>query len=225
MDDAQRRGIQTLLIGMDALPLRGWDYSIAFHRLYEELAMRFRVPLVPFLLVNVMSNPALMQSDRAHPNRDGARAIAELIGQVSRRCSRRPCSGARALRPPADREEQSALVPERANPAQLSQPALGPPVVGRAREQLARLIPEHGARARPQVLNAILRKPVLHLRERVAVLFRMLILIAEPRRPPSRLAVAITQHGSKGIRRRPESRQRDAAAAAARARTRCRRRG
>jgi lysophospholipase L1-like esterase len=26
-----------------------------------------------------MSNPALMQSDRVHPNRDGARAIAELI--------------------------------------------------------------------------------------------------------------------------------------------------
>ena len=79
IDDAQRRGIETLLIGMDALPLRGWDYSVAFHRLYEDLARRFRVPLVPFLLVNVMSNPALMQSDRAHPNRDGARAIAELI--------------------------------------------------------------------------------------------------------------------------------------------------
>ena len=79
LDDAQRRGIETLLIGMDALPLRGWDYSVAFHRLYEDLAMRFRVPLVPFLLVNVMSNPALMQSDRAHPNRDGARAIADLI--------------------------------------------------------------------------------------------------------------------------------------------------
>jgi acyl-CoA thioesterase-1 len=79
MDDAQRRGIETLLIGMDALPLRGWEYSIAFHRMYEDLAMRFRVPLVPFLLVNIMSNPSLMQSDRAHPNRDGARAIAELI--------------------------------------------------------------------------------------------------------------------------------------------------
>ncbi len=79
MDDAQRRGIETLLIGMDALPLRGWEYSVAFHRMYEDLAMRFRVPLVPFLLVNIMSNPSLMQSDRAHPNRDGARAIAGLI--------------------------------------------------------------------------------------------------------------------------------------------------
>jgi len=79
IEDAQRRRIETLLVGMDALPLLGWDYSIAFHRLYEDLAMRFRVPLVPFLLVNIMSNPSLMQSDHAHPNRDGARAIAELI--------------------------------------------------------------------------------------------------------------------------------------------------
>jgi len=79
MEDAQRRRIETLLVGMDALPILGWDYSVAFHRLYEDLAMRFRVPLVPFLLVNIMSNPSLMQSDRAHPNRDGARAIAELI--------------------------------------------------------------------------------------------------------------------------------------------------
>jgi len=79
IEDAQRRRIETLLVGMDALPLLGWDYSIAFHRLYEDLAMRFRVPLVPFLLVSIMSNPSLMQSDRAHPNRDGARAIAGLI--------------------------------------------------------------------------------------------------------------------------------------------------
>ena len=79
IDDAQRRGIETLLVGMDALPLLGWDYSVAFHRLYEDLAMRFRVPLVPFLMVNVMSNPSLMQSDHVHPNRDGARAIADLI--------------------------------------------------------------------------------------------------------------------------------------------------
>jgi acyl-CoA thioesterase-1 len=79
IDDAQRRGIETMLVGMDALPLLGWDYSVAFHRLYEDLAMRFRVPLVPFLMVNVMSNPSLMQSDHVHPNRDGARAIAQLI--------------------------------------------------------------------------------------------------------------------------------------------------
>jgi len=79
MEDAQGRGIETILVGMDALPLHGWDYSVAFHRMYEDLAARFHVPLVPYLLVNVMSDPSLMQGDHVHPNRAGARAIADLI--------------------------------------------------------------------------------------------------------------------------------------------------
>jgi len=77
--DAQGRGIDVILIGMDALPLQGWQYSVAFHRAYEELAARFNIPLVPFMMVNIMSNPSLMQPDRVHPNRDGAQAIADLI--------------------------------------------------------------------------------------------------------------------------------------------------
>ncbi len=64
---------------MDALPVHGWAYSVAFHRAYEDLAARYRVPLVPFVLLNVMTNPALMQRDRVHPNEAGARAIADII--------------------------------------------------------------------------------------------------------------------------------------------------
>jgi acyl-CoA thioesterase-1 len=79
IEEAQRRGIAVVLVGMDALPLHGWAYSIAFHRAYEELAMRYRIPLVPFVLVNVMTNASLMQNDRAHPNAAGARVIADLI--------------------------------------------------------------------------------------------------------------------------------------------------
>ena len=79
IEEAQRRDISVVLVGMDALPVHGWAYSLAFHRAYEDLAARYRVPLVPSVLVNVMTNPALMQSDRVHPNKDGARAIASLI--------------------------------------------------------------------------------------------------------------------------------------------------
>jgi acyl-CoA thioesterase-1 len=79
IEEAQRRGIAVLLIGMDALPLHGWTYSVAFHRAYEELAARYTIPLVPFVLMKVMTDPSLMQSDRAHPNQAGARAIADLI--------------------------------------------------------------------------------------------------------------------------------------------------
>ena len=77
--EAQARGISVLLCGMDALPLYGWDYTVAFHKLYRELADRFRVPLVPFMLANVIGNDQMMQRDHAHPNADGARQIASNI--------------------------------------------------------------------------------------------------------------------------------------------------
>jgi acyl-CoA thioesterase-1 len=79
IEAAQARGITVLLCGMEALPIYGWDYSVAFHNAYRELADRYTVRLVPFILMNVIGNPALMQPDHAHPNAAGARAIADNI--------------------------------------------------------------------------------------------------------------------------------------------------
>jgi acyl-CoA thioesterase-1 len=79
IEDAQRRHIAVVLVGMDALPVRGWAYSIAFHRVYEDLGSRYGIPLVPFVLMRVLTDPSLMQSDHAHPNQAGARVIADLI--------------------------------------------------------------------------------------------------------------------------------------------------
>jgi acyl-CoA thioesterase I len=79
IEEAQRQGIAVVLVGMDALPVHGWGYSVSFHRAYEDLAARYRVTLVPSVLMKVMSDASLMQSDRAHPNEAGARAIANLI--------------------------------------------------------------------------------------------------------------------------------------------------
>ena len=79
IETAQARGISVLLCGMEALPIHGWDYSVAFHNAYRELAGKYQVPLVPFMLLNVIGNPEMMQPDRAHPNAAGARAIADNI--------------------------------------------------------------------------------------------------------------------------------------------------
>jgi acyl-CoA thioesterase-1 len=79
IEEAQGRGITAVLLGMDALPVHGWAYSVAFHRAYDELAARYRIPLVPSVLMKVMTDASLMQSDRAHPNAAGARAIADLV--------------------------------------------------------------------------------------------------------------------------------------------------
>jgi acyl-CoA thioesterase-1 len=79
IEEAQRRGISVLLCGMEALPVHGWAYSVAFHRAYDDLAARYRVPLVPFLLLKLIANPEMMQDDRIHPNEAGARVIADTI--------------------------------------------------------------------------------------------------------------------------------------------------
>jgi acyl-CoA thioesterase-1 len=79
VEGAQRRGIAVVLIGMDALPMHGWDYSVAFHRAYDTLAARYRIAFVPSFLTKILTDSSLMQSDRAHPNKAGARAIADLV--------------------------------------------------------------------------------------------------------------------------------------------------
>jgi len=76
---AQARGISVILCGMETLPIHGWDYTIQFHRVYRELADTYGVPLVPFILLNVIGNPDMMQRDRVHPSASGARAIADNI--------------------------------------------------------------------------------------------------------------------------------------------------
>ena len=79
IEAAQARRITVLLCGMEALPIHGWDYTVSFHNAFVELAKKYDVPLVPFILMNVIGNRDLMQPDRAHPNAAGARAIAENI--------------------------------------------------------------------------------------------------------------------------------------------------
>src|SRR5947207_15576268 len=97
-----------------------------------------------------------------------------------------------------DGYEEAAFLPECANPAKLRQPTLGSPVVGGKLEKLLRIFPDERARIRSDVLDAVLGKPALNLRERVTMLFGMLILIAEPRLAPRRLVFPITQHRIKG---------------------------
>ena len=79
IEAAQARDIAVLLCAMEALPIHGWVYTTAFHNAYGELAARYGLTVVPFILMNVIGNAHLMQADRAHPNAEGARAIADVI--------------------------------------------------------------------------------------------------------------------------------------------------
>ena len=79
LDAATARNIPVLLCGMDALPINGWQYTIDFHNIYPDLAAKYNVPLVPFMLDGVFLNERMLQEDFAHPNAAGAAQIARNI--------------------------------------------------------------------------------------------------------------------------------------------------
>jgi acyl-CoA thioesterase-1 len=82
IEAAQKQGVAVLLCAMDALPVNGFQYTLDFHRLYYDLAEKYNVPLVPFLLNGVLGNRDLMSSDGVHPNREGAKVLADTIWPV-----------------------------------------------------------------------------------------------------------------------------------------------
>ena len=75
----QEQHTQVLLCAMEALPVNGWQYTIAFHRMYEDLAAKYDVPLIPFVMNGVLGNRDLISDDGVHPNAAGARFIADSI--------------------------------------------------------------------------------------------------------------------------------------------------
>jgi acyl-CoA thioesterase-1 len=79
IERAQAHGIRVLLCGMETPPTHGWDYTVAFHRLFPRLAAKYGIALVPFLLAGVALNPELNGDDLIHPNATGAQRIAETI--------------------------------------------------------------------------------------------------------------------------------------------------
>jgi acyl-CoA thioesterase-1 len=60
-------GAQVLLVGVRMPPNYGADYTTRFSAVYEDLTRELKVPLIPYLLKGVATNPALMQDDDIHP--------------------------------------------------------------------------------------------------------------------------------------------------------------
>jgi acyl-CoA thioesterase-1 len=76
---ARSAGARVLLLGIQMPPNYGPAYTTRFRAMYDELAARHKVPLVPFLLEGVALNPQLMQADGLHPSAAGQPRVLDNV--------------------------------------------------------------------------------------------------------------------------------------------------
>ena len=79
LDELRRRAIPVVLTGMRAPPNLGRDYAQAFDPIWPTLARDYGVPLDPFILDKVITDPRLMQADHVHPTARGVAVIADRV--------------------------------------------------------------------------------------------------------------------------------------------------
>lgn len=72
-------GVLTVLAGMKLPPNYGADYTTRFESMYRDLATRYSLPLIPFLLDGVGGDRRLNQADGIHPTGEGYRIVADNV--------------------------------------------------------------------------------------------------------------------------------------------------
>lgn len=78
----QKAGARIVLAGITLPPNYGPEYLNRFNAMYPDLAKRYRLPLIPFLLADVAAKPNLMQRDGLHPNAEGTRLVVQNVLKV-----------------------------------------------------------------------------------------------------------------------------------------------
>jgi len=78
----QAAKIPLVLLGITLPPNYGPDYVKPFTAMFPELAKKYKIASLPFLLAHVYQDPKLMQPDGIHPNGDGNRILAQDVFQL-----------------------------------------------------------------------------------------------------------------------------------------------
>jgi acyl-CoA thioesterase-1 len=75
----QKGGAKVVLAGMTLPPNYGPEYIRPFEKIYVDLAAKYKIPRIRFLLEGVGGNPALMQRDGLHATAEGNRIVARNV--------------------------------------------------------------------------------------------------------------------------------------------------
>lgn len=75
----QARGVTVILAGMEAPPNMGEEYTSEFRQTYRDLAKKYKLTLIPFLLEGVAGIREMNQPDGIHPNASGEKVMTENV--------------------------------------------------------------------------------------------------------------------------------------------------
>lgn len=76
---AQEDNVTVLLAGMLMPPNYGVEYTEDFKKMYEEIAVKYELNSMSFLLEGVAGEKALNQRDGIHPNEEGHKIMAKNV--------------------------------------------------------------------------------------------------------------------------------------------------
>jgi acyl-CoA thioesterase-1 len=79
IDGLEKSGAKIILAGMTLPPNYGSEYIQGFQTIYKELAAKYKLTLIPFLLSDVALRPNLMQRDGIHPTAEGNEIVARTV--------------------------------------------------------------------------------------------------------------------------------------------------
>lgn len=84
MQQLKQANIPFALAGITLPPNYGPEYVKPFTAIFPELAKKYKVPFLPFLLIHEYDKPNLMQPDGIHPNEEGNKLVARDVFQLIR---------------------------------------------------------------------------------------------------------------------------------------------
>ncbi|HEU0184756.1 MAG TPA: arylesterase [Blastocatellia bacterium] len=79
IERAQGREVTVILAGMEAPPNLGEKYTGEFRQAFRDLAKKYKLTLIPFLLDGVAGRREMNQPDGIHPNSAGEKLMTENV--------------------------------------------------------------------------------------------------------------------------------------------------